>query len=64
VDDGLFSETVGSAPIVLVRPDGSKLFIENDEEDPNVRWYETQTLRHDYDKKTYARTMASRWSSA
>jgi len=55
----VFFRDRGSAPIVLVRPDGSKLFIENDEEDPNVRWYETQT----YDMITIKKPMPGPWQA-
>jgi uncharacterized protein (TIGR03503 family) len=55
----VFFRDRGSAPVVLVRPDGSKLFIENDEEDPNVQWYETQT----YDMITIKKPMPGPWQA-
>lgn len=55
----LFFRDTGSAPVVLVRPDGSKLFIENEEEDPNVKWYETQT----YDMITIKKPMPGPWQA-
>lgn len=55
----VFFRERGSAPVVLVRPDGSKLFIENDEEDPSMRWYETQT----YDMITIKKPMPGPWQA-
>jgi uncharacterized protein (TIGR03503 family) len=55
----VFFRDRGSAPVVLVRPDGSKLFIENDEEDLNVQWYETQT----YDMISIKKPMSGPWQA-
>ncbi|MFQ3249675.1 MAG: hypothetical protein ACI9O6_001483 [Glaciecola sp.] len=55
----VFFREEGSAPIVLVRPDGSKLFIESDDTDPNVRWYETQT----YDMISIKKPMPGPWQA-
>lgn len=55
----VFFRESGSAPIVLVRPDGSKLFIENDERDQNVRWYETET----YDMISIKKPMPGPWQA-
>lgn len=55
----VFFREVGSAPIVLVRPDGSKLFIENDDDDPDIRWYETQ----EYDMISIKKPMAGPWQA-
>ncbi|WP_226988982.1 TIGR03503 family protein [Brumicola pallidula] len=55
----VFFRDRGSAPVVLVRPDGSKIFIENDEEDPNVQWYETQT----YDMISIKKPMPGPWQA-
>jgi uncharacterized protein (TIGR03503 family) len=55
----VFFRERGSAPIVLVRPDGSKLFIENDEEETNVRWYETET----YDMIMLKKPMPGPWQA-
>lgn len=55
----VFFREDGSAPIVLVRPDGSKLFIENDDDDPNMRWYETET----YDMILVKKPMPGPWQA-
>jgi uncharacterized protein (TIGR03503 family) len=55
----VFFRDRGSAPIVLVRPDGSKLFIENDEKDTSVRWYETET----YDMIMIKKPMPGPWQA-
>jgi uncharacterized protein (TIGR03503 family) len=55
----VFFRDDGSAPIVLVRPDGSKVFIENDTQDPNLRWYETQT----YDMISIKNPMPGPWQA-
>jgi uncharacterized protein (TIGR03503 family) len=55
----VFFRERGSAPIVLVRPDGSKLFIENDKKDTNVRWYETET----YDMIMIQKPMPGPWQA-
>jgi uncharacterized protein (TIGR03503 family) len=55
----VFFRERGSAPIVLVRPDGSKLFIENDEKDTNVRWFETET----YDMIMIKKPMPGPWQA-
>ncbi|MFT7201146.1 MAG: hypothetical protein ACI9UD_002812 [Glaciecola sp.] len=55
----VFFRERGSAPIVLVRPDGSKLFIENDEQDTTVRWYETET----YDMIMIKKPMPGPWQA-
>gem|GEM_PF-205386 len=55
----VFFRELGSAPIVLVRPDGSKLFIENDDDDPSIRWYETQK----YDMISIKKPMPGPWQA-
>lgn len=55
----VFFRELGSAPIVLVRPDGSKLFIENDDDDPDIRWYETQK----YDMISIKKPMPGPWQA-
>jgi uncharacterized protein (TIGR03503 family) len=55
----VFFRENGSAPIVLVRPDGSKVFIESDDTDPNVRWYETPT----YDMISIKKPMPGPWQA-
>ncbi len=55
----VFFREVGSAPIVLVRPDGSKLFIESDDDDPSMRWYETQK----YDMISIKKPMPGPWQA-
>ena len=55
----VFFRESGSAPIVLVRPDGSKVFIENDDIDLDVRWYETQT----YDMISIKKPMPGPWQA-
>jgi hypothetical protein len=55
----VFFREDGSAPIVLVRPDGSKLFIENDDDDPDMRWYETQK----YDMISIKKPMPGPWQA-
>lgn len=39
----VFFREYGSTPVVLVRPDGSKLFLENDIADESFTWFETDT---------------------
>lgn len=55
----VFFREDGSAPIVLVRPDGSKLFIENDDDDPDMRWYETEK----YDMILIKKPMPGPWQA-
>ncbi|GLR70157.1 TIGR03503 family protein [Agaribacter marinus] len=39
----IFFREYGSAPIVLVRPDGSKLYLDNEGVDDSYDWYDTDT---------------------
>lgn len=55
----VFFREQGSAPIVLVRPDGSKVFIEDDEQSDDIRWYETQT----YDMISIKNPMPGPWQA-
>ncbi|MFT5542133.1 MAG: hypothetical protein ACI97K_000852 [Glaciecola sp.] len=55
----VFFRDEGSAPIVLVRPDGSKVFIEDDEQNPDLLWYETQT----YDMISITKPMPGPWQA-
>jgi len=55
----VFFRERGSAPVVLVGPDGSKVFVENAEKDTNVRWYETET----YDMIMIKKPMAGPWQA-
>jgi uncharacterized protein (TIGR03503 family) len=47
IDDGVdqvvlvFFREFGAPPVVLVRPDGGKLFLDNDAKDDSFRWYES-----------------------
>ncbi|MFT6268196.1 MAG: hypothetical protein ACJAVV_001001 [Alphaproteobacteria bacterium] len=55
----VFFRAFGSAPIVLVRPDGSKLYLENDLEDDSFNWFETDT----YDMISLANPMPGPWQA-
>lgn len=55
----LFFREFGSAPIVLVRPDGSKLFLENDDEDDSYTWFETDK----YDMISLDNPMPGPWQA-
>lgn len=65
VDDGISEITIvffrefGSPPIVLVRPDGSKLFIENAIDDESYTWFETDT----YDMISLKNPMPGPWQA-
>lgn len=37
----VFFREYGTAPVVLVRPDGSKLYLDNDTNDDSYQWFET-----------------------
>lgn len=55
----VFFRSFGSAPIVLVRPDGSKFYIENDLKDDSFSWYETDT----YDMVSLKNPMPGPWQA-
>lgn len=55
----VFFREYGSAPIVLVRPDGSKLFLENDNTDDSYQWFETDT----YDMISLHNPMPGPWQA-
>jgi uncharacterized protein (TIGR03503 family) len=55
----VFFRSFGSAPIVLVRPDGSKLFLDNDLKDDSFNWYETDT----YDMVSLKNPMRGPWQA-
>jgi hypothetical protein len=54
----LFRE-YGSAPVVLVRPDGSKLFLDNDHNDNSYNWFETDS----YDMISLKNPMPGPWQA-
>lgn len=55
----VFFREYGSAPIVLVRPDGSKLFLEADGTDDSFTWFETDT----YDMIALKHPMPGPWQA-
>lgn len=55
----VFFREFGSPPIVLVRPDGSKLYLENDLEDDSFNWFETDT----YDMISLISPMPGPWQA-
>jgi uncharacterized protein (TIGR03503 family) len=55
----VFFREFGSPPIVLVRPDGSKLYLENDLEDDSFNWFETDT----YDMISLSEPMPGPWQA-
>lgn len=55
----VFFREFGSPPIVLVRPDGSKLYLENDLEDDSFNWFETDT----YDMISLKSPMPGPWQA-
>jgi uncharacterized protein (TIGR03503 family) len=55
----VFFREYGSAPIVLVRPDGSKLFLDNDLRDDSFNWYETDH----YDMISLTNPMPGPWQA-
>lgn len=55
----VFFREFGSPPIVLVRPDGSKLYLENDLEDDSFNWFETDT----YDMISLRAPMPGPWQA-
>ncbi len=55
----IFFRDYGTAPIVLVRPDGSKLFLENAISDPSYDWYETSS----YDMIALRNPMPGPWQA-
>ncbi|MDT0594203.1 TIGR03503 family protein [Glaciecola petra] len=65
VDNGIseiaivFFREYGSPPVVLVRPDGSKLFIENSLDDDSYTWFETDT----YDMISLKNPMPGPWQA-
>jgi hypothetical protein len=55
----VFFREFGSKPVVLVKPDGSKLYIENDLDDDSYNWYETDT----YDMISLSNPMPGPWQA-
>jgi uncharacterized protein (TIGR03503 family) len=55
----VFFREFGSAPVVLVRPDGSKLYLENDLKDDSYNWFETDT----YDMIALTNPMRGPWQA-
>ena len=55
----VFFRESGSAPIVLVRPDGSKIFLGQDADDLSVNWYETSS----YDMIKLKNPMPGPWQA-
>lgn len=55
----VFFRDYGTAPIVLVRPDGSKIFLENDSGDDSFNWFETDT----YDMIALKNPMPGPWQA-
>jgi len=55
----VFFRAFGSPPVVLVRPDGSKLFLENDLADDSFNWFETDT----YDMISLRHPMPGPWQA-
>ncbi|MBF7072930.1 TIGR03503 family protein [Glaciecola sp. MH2013] len=55
----IFFREAGSSPIVLVRPDGSKVFLEDDDRNDMLRWYETET----YDMISLKKPMPGPWQA-
>jgi len=55
----IFFRQYGTAPIVLVRPDGSKLYLENDSGDDSFNWFETDT----YDMISLINPMPGPWQA-
>ena len=55
----IFFRAFGSAPIVLVRPDGSKVYLENDSGDDSFNWFETDT----YDMISLKNPMPGPWQA-
>lgn len=55
----VFFREYGSAPVVLVRPDGSKLFLEGDADDDTYTWFETDT----YDMIALTNPMPGPWQA-
>ncbi len=55
----VFFRDYGSAPVVLVRPDGSKLYLDNDSVDDSYTWYETDT----YDMIALKNPMPGPWQA-
>ncbi|MFC3121650.1 TIGR03503 family protein [Agaribacter flavus] len=55
----IFFREYGSAPIVLVRPDGSKLYLDNDGVDDSYDWYDTDT----YDMIQLSNPMPGPWQA-
>ena len=55
----IFFRERGSAPVVLVRPDGSKFHLENDSTNDNYRWFETGT----YDMIELRNPMPGPWQA-
>ncbi|WP_395343057.1 choice-of-anchor X domain-containing protein [Ningiella sp. W23] len=65
IDDGIekvimvFFREFGAKPVVLVRPDGTKLFLDNDPRDDSYHWYESDT----YDMIELVEPMPGPWQA-
>lgn len=55
----VFFREFGTAPVVLVKPNGSKLFLENDANDDSYNWFESDT----YDMIELINPMAGPWQA-
>ncbi|MFC4699491.1 TIGR03503 family protein [Glaciecola siphonariae] len=55
----VFFRQFGAKPVVLVQPDGSKLFLDNDPNDDSYHWYESDT----YDMIELDKPMAGPWQA-
>lgn len=55
----VFFREYGAPPIVLVKPDGSKLYLENDLSDDSYEWFETDT----YDMISLKKPMPGPWQA-
>ena len=55
----VFFRQFGAPPIVLVKPDGSKLYLENDPGDDSYNWFETDT----YDMIALKEPMPGPWQA-
>ena len=65
IDDGVdkvilvFFREFGAQPVVIVRPDGSKLYLDNDMNDDSYHWYESDT----YDMIELVEPTAGPWQA-
>ncbi len=55
----VFFRTFGAKPVVLVQPDGSKLYLDNDPNDDSYHWFETDT----YDMIELTNPMPGPWQA-